>query len=178
MVKVSDECAHDESLWKKTPCGHYWCELCGGHVDPASRTALTGAGPVIECNRRRRPWVEYDYVFREWFAGSGVLTTGMRTALGGYAVRRGKSAVWGKSKVAKERDILLDTKWMDLTVKQNVDLAKKEMKSRSVFYEHFAPPCTTSSRANTRYPVRTWSRRGRKRFPRARTTRRWIGTPP
>ena len=51
MVKLSDECDHNASHWKETPCGHHWCARCDGHVDPRTRVALKGPGPIIKCNR-------------------------------------------------------------------------------------------------------------------------------
>ena len=56
MVKMNDECEHEASEWTPTPCGHPWCERCQGYVDTQSRVALKGPGPIIACNRRRKPW--------------------------------------------------------------------------------------------------------------------------
>ena len=124
-------------------------------MDPTTRVALNDGGPIITCNRRKRPWVEYDHVFREWFAGSARLTEAMRKAMVAIARRQGTSEKAALQKVAPPRDILYDAKFMDLRIKENVGRAKKEMKDRLVFYEHFSPPCTTSSPANTWHRVRT-----------------------
>merc|ERR1712242_427270 len=94
-------------------------------------------------------------IFREWFAGSARLSKAMQAAMVAIAKRRGTDATAAWQKVARPRDILYDAKYMDLRVKENVGRAKKEMKDRLVFYEHFAPPCTTSSPANTRHRART-----------------------
>ena len=144
-----DECEHEEKFWKRTPCGHHFCQRCDGYVDPRTRIALKGPGPIIACNRMRKPWEEYEYLFREWMAGSGVLTEAMRKALGASAVRKGKKWSEGAKKVGRPVDILYDPRLMDLRIKANAARAKQMMKKRSVFCEHFAPSCTTSCLINT-----------------------------
>ena len=151
MVKLNDECEHDESCWKPTACGHSLCSRCDGHVDPGTRVVLKSAGPVITCNRRSKPMKEYEYVFEEWFAGSANLTAAIRTALTGMLVAQGaqkeEARKTSRQKVARPRDLREDAEFMDLRVKRNVNLAKKKMKEREPWYCHFAPPCTTCSQA-------------------------------
>ena len=83
------------------------------------------------------------------------MTEAMRRSMVAIARRQGTDPQEAWRKVAPPRDILYDKKYMDLRIKENVGRAKKEMKDRKVFYEHFSPPCTTSSPANTRHRVRT-----------------------
>ena len=117
MGILNDSCPHPEAKWKDLPCGHRWCELCGGYVDTITRVALNDGGPIITCNRKKLPWVEYDYIFREWFAGSARLTKAMQVAMVAIARRRGTDARAAWQKVARPRDILYDAKYMDLRVK-------------------------------------------------------------
>ena len=106
MVKLNDSCPHSEGKWKDLPCGHRWCELCGGYVDPVTRVALNDGGPIITCNRKKRPWKEYEYIFREWFAGSARLSQAMRTAMVAIAHRQGTDVETARKKVHRPRDIL------------------------------------------------------------------------
>ena len=50
LVKLNDSCEHDSNQWVETDCGHVWCPMYDGFVDPMVRTALKGAGPIISCN--------------------------------------------------------------------------------------------------------------------------------
>ena len=89
MVKLSDECTHDESEWKATACGHLRCDRCDGNVDPVTRVVLKGVGPVIACNRRPKPMDDYSYVFEECFAGSANLSAAIRKALSNMLASQG-----------------------------------------------------------------------------------------
>ena len=43
LVKLNDSCTHDSQGWKETDCGHVFCPMCDGHLDPMTRIALNGA---------------------------------------------------------------------------------------------------------------------------------------
>ena len=72
-VKLSDRCNCDSQAWTKTTCGHHFCTLCNGYVCSASRVALKGAGPIIECNRK--PMKDYEQMFMEHAPKGGTYLT-------------------------------------------------------------------------------------------------------
>ena len=44
-VRVNDHCEHDQSNYERRPCGHCYCRLCDGFVDPKKRTCLLYTSP-------------------------------------------------------------------------------------------------------------------------------------
>ena len=76
-VRVSDHCEHDPADYERRPCGHCYCRNCDGFVDPKRKTTLRSPGAVITCNRKPKPWAEYDHLFGENMAGSCALTRAM-----------------------------------------------------------------------------------------------------
>ena len=124
---------HADRHKSRKACGHLWCAMCDGYVDPVAGTAVAGPGPIIKCNRRRREWGEYEFLFGESFAGSAVLTEAMVRAL-------------PSGKVRDPRDRLYDLS-CDLLDKRVYERAKKEAKERTCFYDHYSPPCETFTAA-------------------------------
>ena len=80
-LRLNRLCDHDDRRKSRKACGHVWCAMCDGYVDPVAGTAISGPGPIIKCNRRHREWGEYEFLFGESFAGSAVLTDAMGRAL-------------------------------------------------------------------------------------------------
>ena len=152
-VRVNDHCEHDQSGYERRPCGHCYCSRCDGFVDPKKRTALRSAGPVITCNRRPRPFADYDHLFAENMAGSCSLTNAMIEDL--KAVKLSHEA-WppGKDRVRKPRDIAWDHAAHDFSERKVFLDHKKEIKARLVLYEHWAPPCETFTQALAQYKMR------------------------
>ena len=136
-VKLTTKCEHDPTSWSPQKCGHNWCEMCQGHVDPVSKVVLTSAGPIVTCNRLPRS--EYTYLFREGMAGSEHLTQAMQRKFG-------KNAIEEASDIIKGPDHDLRTKWV-------YEREKKRVKSRQCLIDHWSPNCRTASRAN-RQPLR------------------------
>ena len=138
-VKLTDVCEHDETNYDVKGCGHAWCRLCDGWVHPGTKVALKGAGPIITCNRKRRD--EYEFYFREGCSGSEVLTRTMRHVFGSDKVEEGL--------------VIRKGLHYDLRNKKVYETEKKRVKSRSTFFDHWSPPCTTNTKAN-RGRIRRW----------------------
>ena len=96
------------------------------------------------------PFGEYEHLFGENMAGSARLTGAMKKEL-----QKAHSPAWTSkdSKARQPRDILT-TPWYDLREKTVFQFHKKEIKARTVLYEHFAPPCQTFSSALAQYRKR------------------------
>ena len=128
-VRINDHCEHDESHHQRRPCGHFYCERCDGYVCPRTRVALRSPGPIITCNRRPRPFEEYEYLFGENLAGSGNLTKWMNSVLNPIKMKGWPAS---KKKVRASRDLkgdkLFGTVTYDLSDRKVFLMLKKEIK--------------------------------------------------
>ena len=136
VVRLHDKCGCAEEAWEKRDCGHPYCTICAGHVHPVTRVTLKGAEPTVSCNRVRQS--EYEFVFREAFAGSEHLTKAMKTKFG--------------RRVEEATDIIKGPQH-DMREKWVYEREKKRVKSRCTMIDHWSPNCRTASRAN-RQPLR------------------------
>ena len=65
-VKLKDHCPHGSGAWAEPDaCGHVFCKMCDGYVDPVSLVVLKGPGPIVKCNRRPKPLSSYKFFFKE-----------------------------------------------------------------------------------------------------------------
>ena len=101
-VRSSVRCRPEhQPSYRKTACGHAWCTVCAGYVDPETRVRFSQPDPTVFCNRRPNPQADYKFLFGEVGVGTPRLTYAMATAL-------------GSRKVAKYRDITKPNWWFDL----------------------------------------------------------------
>ena len=142
-VRLNEKCpgeAHHK-FWKRLACGHVHCAHCDGHVCPNTLVALKGPGPIVKCNRLPKGVEDYDFLFRENYAGSRRLTDAMIKEL-------------GKNRV----DAPLDIKFSpdhDITQKWVYERRKKEAKARRVLYSHYSPKCSSFSKAQRSHMERS-----------------------
>ena len=67
-VKSSVKCpSSHERKRQRTSCGHLYCEVCAGYVDPATRVLFSKPSPTAWCNRKPAPRSHYEY----WLAEHG-----------------------------------------------------------------------------------------------------------
>ena len=67
-VRLTNRCPpHHAHMMEPRACGHTWCRLCDGFVDPITMNVLEGPGPIIKCNRYPRKLEKYDFLFKETF---------------------------------------------------------------------------------------------------------------
>ena len=130
-IKSGARCSeqHRKTL-KKSFCGHHWCSVCHGYVDP-NTLVLLGAKPnvTVWCNRKTAPRENYDLFFFEASVGDPLLTESM-------------ARVIPKAKILKRQDLRNPTRDFDLKTKHGWDRAKILAKSRTIMYQHFSPPWT------------------------------------
>ena len=72
-VRLHTKCGHDAEWHTPKACGHVHCKMCNGFVDPLTRVALTGKGPIIECNRKPKGFEEYELYLAEFVPGKELL---------------------------------------------------------------------------------------------------------
>ena len=87
-VRLNEKCQGEphHKFWKRLACGHVFCAHCDGHVCPNTLVALKGPGPIVKCNRLPKGVENYDFLFRENYAGSRRLTDAMIKELGNKRV--------------------------------------------------------------------------------------------
>ena len=111
----------------RAACGHGWCPVCSGFVDPTTRVIFSRPNPTITCNRKPQPWESYALLFRETGCGREHFTTCMKKAL-------------GASRVVAFRNLYKLKEWENLMTPSGWDRVKKEAKERKVLFEHYSPP--------------------------------------
>ena len=140
-VRLHEKCTHKEEHWERKPCGHAWCKMCKGFVNPLNKVALKGPSDIIRCNRLWHDLSSYAYPFRENHARSARLTQVMVKTL-------------GQSRVAPPEDVKY-SKHHDMLVDQVFTRKKQEAKKREAFVNHYAPNCRTCSYAQAQYNKRS-----------------------
>ena len=88
----------------QTACGHHYCGICAGYVDPATLVVMGKPRATVWCNRRPRALDTYEKLFAEVGCGQERLTSAVGT-------------VMTRGKIAKFRDMLQQTKDFDLKSK-------------------------------------------------------------
>ena len=65
-VRMTHKCDHDCSTYINRACGHHFCAVCNGHVDPSTKNVARGETPVVGCNRQLQDRNKYDIWFQEF----------------------------------------------------------------------------------------------------------------
>ena len=128
-VRTHHRCMHNRLSrddWEKRACGHVWCKVCQGFVDPEGRQALVGPGPIIACNRKPRGFEDYETVFCEVGHPLVGLTASVRRAVAPF---RAAPAV----DVSPTTSDFLGNKYV-------YERLKKDIKRRSCYHWHFTVP--------------------------------------
>ena len=128
-VKSSVKCRREhERSWTKTSCGHVYCTVCSGYVEPTSMVTFCKPKPTVWCNRKPNPKASYEYLFAEVGCDRPRLTEAVQRVLRG-------------TKVAKFADMKSGAKWFaDMRTKLGWDRVKVAAKARTVLFTHFSPP--------------------------------------
>ena len=65
-VRMSHKCDHDPINFIQRACGHHFCAVCNGHVDPFTKNVAQGEYPVVGCNRQLQHRERYSILFQEF----------------------------------------------------------------------------------------------------------------
>ena len=65
-VRMNHKCDHDPVSFIQRACGHHFCAVCNGHVDPFTKNVAQGESPVIGCNRQLQHREKYNVFFQEF----------------------------------------------------------------------------------------------------------------
>ena len=88
-------------------CGHWWCDVCAGYVDPNTRVLFSKPNPTVWCNRRPNALKSYTQLFVEIGSDKPRLTDAVKRVIPPTLIGRWQNA----DRPTKDFNIQTKTGW-------------------------------------------------------------------